>query len=80
MQPVPVPTPPGGTTQVPPPNVIVAGSPVVSPAQVFPERYGFAPIGVGVIPPPIYSYPPPLYPYRPLGYPMRPFPYNPFYF
>ena len=66
----------------PPPNVIVAGSPVVSPSQVFPERYGFPPIGVmsGFMYPPYrpfpYAYPPPPFrpfgPYRPYGYP---FPY-----
>ena len=64
----------------PQPNVIVAGSPVVSPAAVFPERYGMPPIGI--MPP----YPPGPYGYAPYppGYTPYPpgsmgcFPYGPF--
>ena len=58
----------------PPPNVIVASSPVVSPAQVFPERYGLPPLGVM----PGYLYPP--YPPGPLVYPPPPPPFGPYRF
>ena len=62
----------------PPVNVRIAGSPVVSPAEVFPEKYG----PLGFIPPvcpppyPAYPYPPyPPYPPRPFGYPYGPYAY-----
>ena len=74
MQPVQTPTPYAGASQPGQPNVIVVGSPVVSPAQVFPERYGLAPLGI--LPPPIYPYPPPPFGYRPYGYPYSPYPYG----
>ena len=61
------------------PNVIIAGSPVVSPSQVFPERYGLPPLGV--IPGGYYP-PPPPYMYRPYGYrPYGPYGYPyPYYY
>ena len=83
MEPEYPPPPSENATPRPGPNIIVASSPVVSPAQVFPERYGYAPLGVGYVPPPVYRYPPPLvspYPYRPVVYPYRPYPYNPYYY
>lgn len=61
----------------PPVNVKVVGSPIVSDAEVFPERYG--PLGFIPPPPPIYGpypYPPyPPYPPRPYGYTYDPIVY-----
>ena len=58
-----------------PVNVRIAGSPVVSPADVFPEKYG--PLGFipPVCPPPYPVYPYPPYPPRPFGYPYGPYAY-----
>ena len=50
------------------PNIIMTGSPVVSPAEVFPERYGYGLPPMAVLPPPplplFHPFPP-----RPFGYP-----------
>ena len=76
-------TPYQGPPPPPQPNVMVVGSPIVSPAQVYPERYGMGPLGLGFNPlyPYPYAYPPPVislgvrpypypYPYRPIGFPI----------
>ena len=57
------------------PNVIIAGSPIVSPSEVFPERYGMP--MMRPMPMPMFYPPPPLvYPPRPFGYPYGPFRYG----
>ena len=53
------------------PRVMTIGSPIVSPAEVFPERYGLAP-NVMVAPPMLF----PPFPPRPFGYPYGPFGYG----
>ena len=74
MRPAPTQTPIPTTPQPGQPNVIVVGSPIVSPEQIYPERFGFAPMGI--LPPPIYPYPPPVFGIRPFGYPYPPYPYG----
>ena len=65
----PPPPPPPPPQQIPPqPHVIVVGSPIVSPAQIYPENYGLPPLGI--LPNPLYPFPPPYpYGYAPYGYP-----------
>ena len=65
-----------------PRNIIIAGSPVVSPSEVFPEKYALPPIGL--IPPPLYHpFPPRPFGFHPYGlrygYPY-PYPYPYLYY
>ena len=55
------------------PNVKIAGSPYVSPAEVFPERYGYGLPPLAVLPPPLLYHPIPPRPFFP---PFGPYAYG----